>query len=296
MTVERVGAPARPQSASRMHPKLMLTAARARRVARARCDGGDRRDGPRRSDPGRHVDHDPARRHGTAHRALRRRTQRSRAAPRPTSSTSTPGAASTAARSSTGSLDDGVQRRPRRWRSPTQLVEQDKVFAVFNSLGTAGNLAVRPYLNTMKVPQLFVASGATTWGRDYADLPVHDRLPAELPGRGMGLREVPRAHRAGRHDRGPVPERRLRQGSARRAQARPAALEGEGDRGAAVRPSAAVDVSAQIAKLKASGADTLAIFATPNVRGPGVLDREQARLEAEARDQQRGRRRARRRW
>ena len=52
-----------------------------------------------------------------------------------------------------------------------QLVEQDKVFAVFNSLGTASNLAVRPYLNAMKVPQLFVASGATTWGRDYAQYP-----------------------------------------------------------------------------------------------------------------------------
>ena len=52
-----------------------------------------------------------------------------------------------------------------------QLVEQDKVFAVFNSLGTSGNLAVRPYLNQMKVPQLFVASGATTWGRDYAQYP-----------------------------------------------------------------------------------------------------------------------------
>ena len=42
---------------------------------------------------------------------------------------------------------------------------------MFNSAGTAGSLAVRPYLNTMKVPQLFVASGATTWGRDYATYP-----------------------------------------------------------------------------------------------------------------------------
>ena len=52
-----------------------------------------------------------------------------------------------------------------------QLVEQDKVFAVFNSLGTAHNIAVRPYLNALKVPQLFVASGATTFGRDYAQYP-----------------------------------------------------------------------------------------------------------------------------
>src|SRR6266516_3575078 len=48
-----------------------------------------------------------------------------------------------------------------------ELVQQDHVFAIFNSLGTETNLAVRPYLNAIKVPQLFVASGATTWGRDY---------------------------------------------------------------------------------------------------------------------------------
>ncbi len=48
-----------------------------------------------------------------------------------------------------------------------ELVEQDHVFAIFNSLGTEHNLATRPYLNAIKVPQLFVASGATTWGKDY---------------------------------------------------------------------------------------------------------------------------------
>jgi branched-chain amino acid transport system substrate-binding protein len=51
------------------------------------------------------------------------------------------------------------------------LVEQDHVFAIFNSLGTEQNLATRGYLNAMKVPQLFVASGATTWGRDYKQWP-----------------------------------------------------------------------------------------------------------------------------
>ena len=52
-----------------------------------------------------------------------------------------------------------------------QLVEQDKVFAVFNSLGTEQNEAVRAYLNQVKVPQLFVASGATTFGRDFKQYP-----------------------------------------------------------------------------------------------------------------------------
>jgi branched-chain amino acid transport system substrate-binding protein len=52
-----------------------------------------------------------------------------------------------------------------------ELVEQDHVFAIFNSLGTEHNLATRPYLNALKVPQLFVASGATTWGRDSKQWP-----------------------------------------------------------------------------------------------------------------------------
>ena len=53
-----------------------------------------------------------------------------------------------------------------------ELVQRDRVFAVFNSLGTEHNLAVRSYLNTVRVPQLFVGSGATTWGRDYRRYPM----------------------------------------------------------------------------------------------------------------------------
>ena len=52
-----------------------------------------------------------------------------------------------------------------------RLVEQDGVFAVFNSFGTEQNLAVRDYLNQRKVPQLFAASGATTLGSDAARYP-----------------------------------------------------------------------------------------------------------------------------
>src|SRR5204863_106207 len=37
-----------------------------------------------------------------------------------------------------------------------ELVEQDHVFAIFNSLGTEHNLATRPYLNAIKVPKLYV--------------------------------------------------------------------------------------------------------------------------------------------
>lgn len=52
-----------------------------------------------------------------------------------------------------------------------RLVEQDKVFAVVGSVGTEVNLAIRPYLNSRKVPQLLNATGATIWGTDQAKYP-----------------------------------------------------------------------------------------------------------------------------
>src|SRR5579872_7482679 len=48
-----------------------------------------------------------------------------------------------------------------------QLVEQTQVFAMFSGLGTQAQTSVRDYLNTKKVPQLFVATGATTFDLDY---------------------------------------------------------------------------------------------------------------------------------
>ena len=52
-----------------------------------------------------------------------------------------------------------------------QLVQEEKVFAVFNSLGTEHNLAIRPFLNQMQVPQVFAATGASTFGTDYRRYP-----------------------------------------------------------------------------------------------------------------------------
>src|ERR671915_386483 len=40
-------------------------------------------------------------------------------------------------------------------RKTRQLVQEEKVFAIFNSLGTEHNLAIRPYLNEVEVPHLF---------------------------------------------------------------------------------------------------------------------------------------------
>ncbi len=61
------------------------------------------------------------------------------------------------------SLDDGYSP-PKAVEQIRRLVEQDQVAFIFNSLGTPSNTAIRGYLNTNKVPQLFVATGASKFG------------------------------------------------------------------------------------------------------------------------------------
>ena len=67
-------------------------------------------------------------------------------------------------------LDDGYSP-PQAVQLAKQLVEQDHVFAMFNTLGTPSNTAIRPYLNQHQVPQMFVATGASTWGADATKFP-----------------------------------------------------------------------------------------------------------------------------
>jgi branched-chain amino acid transport system substrate-binding protein len=52
-----------------------------------------------------------------------------------------------------------------------QLVQQDQVFAIFNSIGTEHVLTVRPFLNQIGVPQLFVGSGADVIARERSRYP-----------------------------------------------------------------------------------------------------------------------------
>src|SRR3954452_16998578 len=158
-------------------------------------------------------------------------------------------------------LDDGFN--PAETVALTrQLVEQDKVFALFNSLGTAENLAVRPYLNQMKVPQLFVASGATTWGRDYADYPYSIGFQPSYQAEGWVYgkylaRTAPGATIAVLFQNDDYGKdllsglkRGLQRSKARVIAAQPYDADGP------------IDLSSQVAKLKASGANTFAIFAT----------------------------------
>jgi branched-chain amino acid transport system substrate-binding protein len=60
------------------------------------------------------------------------------------------------------SYDDGYSP-PKTFEQARKLVEDDSVLLIFNSLGTPTNTAIHSYMNQKKVPQLFVATGATKW-------------------------------------------------------------------------------------------------------------------------------------
>jgi branched-chain amino acid transport system substrate-binding protein len=59
--------------------------------------------------------------------------------------------------------DDGYAP-PKTMEQTRRLVEQDQVLFLFQTLGTPPNSAIHKYMNQQKVPQLFVATGATKWG------------------------------------------------------------------------------------------------------------------------------------
>jgi branched-chain amino acid transport system substrate-binding protein len=143
-----------------------------------------------------------------------------------------------------------------------ELIEQDHVFAIFNSLGTEHNLATRPYLNAIKVPQLFVASGATTWGKDYKQWPwtigyqPNYRAEGTIYGRYVA-RTRPKA-RVGvlyqNDDYGKDLLTGLRNGLGKKTKLIVSTQGYNADD---------PDVKSQIAKLKAARANTLMVFATP---------------------------------
>src|SRR3954464_13398378 len=60
------------------------------------------------------------------------------------------------------SYDDNYSP-PKTVEQARKLVESDEVLIVFNPLGTPPNSAIQKYMNAKKVPQLFVATGATKW-------------------------------------------------------------------------------------------------------------------------------------
>jgi len=58
---------------------------------------------------------------------------------------------------------DDAYSPPKAVEQARKLVESDEALLIFNSLGTPSNSAIQKYMNSKKVPQLFVATGATKW-------------------------------------------------------------------------------------------------------------------------------------
>ena len=136
------------------------------------------------------------------------------------------------------------------------------MFAVVGSLGTEVNLAIRPYLNSKKVPQMLVSTGATTWGADWKQYPwTTGWQPAyQFEGKIYGqsiARNSPNAKIAIIYQNDDYGKDYI------------AGLEeGLGSKtsnivGKEPYEVTAPNVTSQIAKLKASGATVFVIFATP---------------------------------
>jgi branched-chain amino acid transport system substrate-binding protein len=151
-----------------------------------------------------------------------------------------------------------------------RLVENDKVFAIFNSIGTANNLAIRDYLNAQKVPHLYAGDGSQAIGRSFARYPwtmgflMSYRGEGDVYGKTL-LHTRPRAKVAVLYENTEL-GRDMLTGLTR-------AIAKRGPRIVAKQSYefTASDVSSQIALLKASGADTLMLFATPKFFIQGVV-------------------------
>jgi branched-chain amino acid transport system substrate-binding protein len=142
-----------------------------------------------------------------------------------------------------------------------QLVQQDGVFAIFNSIGTEHMIAVRPFLNQLKVPQLFVGSGSRQILGGRAKYPWTMAFLPSFYGEGKLYGRYVAAH---------TPKARvavLYENDDYGKDLRDGAKAGLGAKakivGTASYELTDADMSSQIASLKATHADTLLLFALP---------------------------------
>jgi branched-chain amino acid transport system substrate-binding protein len=143
-----------------------------------------------------------------------------------------------------------------------QLVEQDQVFAMFSGLGTQTQTSVRDYLNSKKVPQLFVATGATTWGKDFGSnqWTISWQPPYQGEARIYAkdvIQNHPNAKIGVLYQNDDYGQDYLK-----------GLQDGLGDKASMIVDSESYDVTAanpfaQLTKLHAKGVDTLFLFSTP---------------------------------
>lgn len=165
------------------------------------------------------------------------------------------------------SLDDGYT--PSRSVEQTRkLVEQEQVLLVFGSMGTTQNVVVQKYLNSKKVPQLLLISGAARWG-DYQN---HPWSMAFIPTLETESRVV------ARYIRESLPKARiavLLQNDDFGKESLKGLLEGLGEHKSMVVAQATYEltdptIDNQIVTLKNSGADVLLSFATPKFAAQAI--------------------------
>jgi branched-chain amino acid transport system substrate-binding protein len=142
-----------------------------------------------------------------------------------------------------------------------QLVEQDNVLAIFNSVGTEHALAIRSYLNDRKVPQLFIGSGVSKLASEHKKYPWSMGYLPSFAGEGVIYGRYiaahsPKARIAVLYENSDFGKDLL--GGLRR---------GLRDKGKIVATQSYEitdsGIDSQMARLKSSGADTLMLFATP---------------------------------
>jgi branched-chain amino acid transport system substrate-binding protein len=144
-----------------------------------------------------------------------------------------------------------------------QLVEQDNVFAIFGSLGTAPNLAIWSYLNQKKVPQVLIATGDSYWGFSAKKYPWTIGWQPDYPGEGKIY---------GKYIAANTPNAKigvLYQNDAFGKNYYAGLRVGLGAKKSQIVSAQSYDVTQtslaqQILALKAAGADTFVIFATPS--------------------------------
>ena len=143
-----------------------------------------------------------------------------------------------------------------------KLVQQDHVFAVYGSLGTAPTLATRDYLNQAKVPQVLVATGDSYWGPQYKKYPWTIGFQPDYPGESRVY---------GQFIENKVPQAKigvLMQDDAYGQNYYNGLVQGLGSAKSKIvdvekYDATTTDVSQQIVKLKAAGANVFVLFSLP---------------------------------
>jgi branched-chain amino acid transport system substrate-binding protein len=144
-----------------------------------------------------------------------------------------------------------------------QLVEQDQVFLMYAGLGTQAQTSVRDYLNSKKVPQVFVATGATTFAAEFEKYPYTFGWQPVYQGESLIYAQYitknsPNAKIAVLYQNDDYGQDYL-----------DGLVKGLGNKAEMIvakesNDVGAPDLSSQILKLKNSGADTFFVFETPS--------------------------------